>query len=89
MNLMFVTMGLATAIMAVILAVEFCSAIVLSSAFPHRLSGPYGDFVPGSFLGKAMMPLSVILAAMAMEKSLRRGLLLAMASGSIVIFTMI
>ena len=89
LNLMFVTMGLATVVMILVLAVEFGSAIALSSIFPNRLSGPYGDLVPGNFLGKAMMPLSIMLAAMAMDKSLKRGLLLAIASGSIVIFTMI
>ena len=44
---------------------------------------------PGNFLGKAMMPLAIILAAMAMDKSFKHGLGLAMVSGLIVIFTMI
>ena len=61
LNMMFVTMGVATAIMVVILAVELGSAILLSSTHLARLSGPYGDLVPGSFLGKAMMPLATIL----------------------------
>jgi hypothetical protein len=89
LNMMFVTMGVATAIMVVILAAELGSAILLSSTHLARLSGPYGDLVPGSFLGKAMMPLATILAAMAMGKSLKHGLGLAMVSGLIVIFTMI
>ena len=89
LNMMFVTMGLATAIMAVVLAIELGSADLLSSTHLLRLSGPYGDLVPGNFLGKAMMPLAIILAAMAMGKSLKRGLSLAMVSGLIVIFTMI
>ena len=89
LNMMFVTMGVATAIMAVILAVELGSAILLSSTHLGRLSGPYGDLVPGNFLGKAMMPLATILAAMAMGKSLKHGLGLAMVSGLIVIFTVI
>ena len=89
LNMMFVTMGVATAIMAVILAVELGGAILLSSTHLARLSGPYGDLVPGSFLGKAMMPLATILAAMAMGKSLKHGIGLAMVSGLIVIFTII
>jgi O-antigen ligase len=87
--MMFVTMGVATAIMVVILAVELGSAILLSSTHLARLSGPYGDLVPGNFLGKTMMPLATILAAMAMGKSLKHGLGLAMVSGLIVIFTII
>ena len=89
LNMMFVTMGVATAIMGVILAVELGGAILLSSTHLARLSGPYGDLIPGSFLGKAMMPLATILAAMAMGKSLKHGLGLAMVSGLIVIFTVI
>jgi hypothetical protein len=89
LNMMFVTMGVATAIMVVILAVELRSAILLPSTHLARLSGPYGDLVPGNFLGKTMMPLATILAAMAMGKSLKHGLGLAMVSGLIVIFTII
>ena len=89
LNMMFVTMGLATTVMMVVLTVEFGSAFLLSSNYPNRLSGPYGNLVPGSFLGKAMMPLAIMLAATAISKSLKHGLVLAMASGLIVIFTII
>ena len=89
LNMMFGTMGLATAIMAVALAFEFGSVIMLSPDHSTRLSGPYGDLVPGSFLGKAMMPLAIILAAIAMSKPLKHGLVLALACGSMVIFTTI
>lgn len=89
LTMMFVSMGVATAIMAVILAIEIGSATFLHSNNLTRLSGPYGDLIPGSFLGKAMMPMAIMLAAMAMEKPLRHGLILAMISGLIVLFTAI
>mgnify|MGYP003323551121 FL=1 len=58
--MMFVSMGVATAIMAVILAIEIGIATFLYSDHLTRLSGPYGDLIPGSFLGKAMMPIAIL-----------------------------
>ena len=49
LNMMFVAMGVATAIMAVFLAVELGSAIYCLDSH-CALSGPYGDLVPGNFL---------------------------------------
>ncbi len=89
LNMMFVIMGVATTFMIGILFFEQFSNYIEAGHALKRLEGPYGDFVPGSFLGKAMMPLAIILAAQAITKSLFKGFALALMCGAVVLGTLI
>ncbi len=89
LDMIFVVMGIATTVMIGILSFEQLSNYIVTGNTLTRLEGPYGDLVPGSFLGKAMMPLAIILAATAMTKSIWRGFFLATICGAVVIGTLI
>lgn len=85
LHMMLAAMAVAAFIMAVILAVEVWQTAGMAS----RLSGPYGDLIPGSYLGKAMMPLAIVLCAAAMRFPLFLGLFPAMGAGGILIATLL
>ena len=85
LNMMLAVMAAATGIMITVLAVE----IWATGATASRLSGPYGDLIPGSFLGKAMMPLAITLCAAALRFPLFVSLIPATGAGAIFIFTLL
>lgn len=85
LHMMFAVMALAASIMTAILIVE----VWRTAGMAARLSGPYGDLIPGSFLGKAMMPLAIVLCAGAMRFPLFLGLIPASGAGGILIFTLL
>ncbi len=86
---MIFSMIAASAAMMGFLAFEFAAMLTNGNDAGGRLLGPYGDPIPGSFLGKAMMPLAVLLSALAMALPLKKGLGAGLFAGLIFIFTVI
>jgi hypothetical protein len=83
-TVMLILMGIASVIMMLSLGLE-----ILAAGEPGgRLMGPYGDLVPGSFLGKAMMPLSMVLAAIGMVARPKKAVLAILGASLIVVFTL-
>ena len=87
LNMMMLMMTIGTIIMMAILSVEFVDVVQHGNTEGGRLGGPYGDLVPGSFLGKAMLPLAVVMSALAMSLPIRLSLLPLLLTGCLVLFT--
>ena len=69
---MLALIGVGMFIMCAILLAEFSLFGLVGG---NRLSWPYGDLVPGSYLSKASMPAFVVLVAVATSSSSRTSLL--------------
>ena len=70
LGLMLWSMGLAAMLMTFILLGEIWYKLDSFSpehSYSFRLEGPYGDLLPGAFLGKAMLPLAVVAASFALS----------------------
>ena len=81
---MLMAMGVASLIMMVILGLE----IVSIGSIGDRLQGPYGDLIPGSFLGKSMMPLAVALSAICISARPKYAIPAMVFAGALAIFTL-
>ncbi len=81
---MLMAMGVASLIMMVILGLE----IVSIGSIGDRLQGPYGDLIPGSFLGKSMMPLAVALSAICISARPKYAIPAMVVAGALAIFTL-
>ena len=71
LGLMLWSMGLAALLMTCILLGEIWykfDSFSLQDTYSFRLEGPYGDLLPGAFLGKAMLPLAVVAASFALSR---------------------
>ncbi|MDA7599412.1 O-antigen ligase family protein [Alphaproteobacteria bacterium] len=82
--MMLMMMAVAVVIMSGFLITEFAANFALNPNAPTRLGGPYGDLVPGGFIGKAMMPLAIVMAAIAIGRPIRQGLLMGLFAGAMV-----
>lgn len=89
LNMMMMMMALASIVMCAFLGVEFIDVAQNGNEFGGRLGGPYGDLLPGSFLGKAMAPLAVLLSALAISLPMRAAMLPLLAAGGLVFCTII
>ena len=87
LNMMMLMMTLAAITMMAILGVEFVKVVQQGNSIGSRLGGPYGDPIPGSFLGKAMLPLAVVMSALAMSRPIASSLLPLVLAGCLVLFT--
>lgn len=71
LGLMLWSMGLAALLMTCILLGEIWykfDSFSPEHSYSFRLEGPYGDLLPGAFLGKAMLPLAVVAAHFALSR---------------------
>jgi len=84
LHAMLLAMGLASIIMVAVLLSEMMTLGVVGD----RLMGPYGDLVPGGFLGKAMMPLAMVLAVLATTAPTRVALPAFIGTSLLVVFTL-
>ena len=82
--LMLISMALAAMVMSGILLHE----IWLN---PHkiRLEGPYGDLVPGTFLGKSMLPLAVVTTVLALRAPFHQGVFIGLIPFGVLIMTLL
>jgi len=81
-RMMLLSTGGGMIVMSLILISEF---FLIGPEGGNRLTWPYGDLVPGSYLAKTCMPVFVILLALATSRLNRAGI----ASGSLALFTMV
>ncbi len=74
------------------------AAMVMSGILLHemwlnpnkiRLEGPYGDLVPGMFLGKSMLPLAVVTTVLAMRAPFHQGVFIGLIPFGVLIMTLL
>lgn len=82
--IMFLSMLLSASVMSCILLFE-----IWLEPNKIRLEGPYGDLVPGLFLGKAMLPIGVISTVIALKSSGFKGILIGTIPFSLLMMTLL
>ncbi|MGA1019916.1 MAG: O-antigen ligase family protein [Candidatus Puniceispirillales bacterium] len=84
---------LALMLMSMALTAMIMSGILLHEIWLNpqkiRLEGPYGDLVPGTFLGKSMLPLAVVTTVLAMRAPFVRGVFIGLIPFGVLIMTLL
>ena len=82
--LMLISMALAAMVMSGILLHE-----IWLNPQKIRLEGPYGDLVPGTFLGKSMLPLAVVTTVLALRAPFHQGVFIGLIPFGVLIMTLL